>query len=126
MKAATPRSTSSAESGATPLQAFLDAHPGAVQTIAIGTAIGAGLGLGVGLGLPGRGAWYRAAVTLLFVLGFALAGALVAAAFVLPRPNRAARHTKPDWQARVDEKMTKGSSSPTPRRVAGTGKGSKG
>jgi hypothetical protein len=121
---AAPGSTSPAESGATPVESFIRSNPGAVKAVAIGAAIGAGLGLGIGIGLPGRGASYRAAVTLLIVLGFALAGALVAAAVAI-RPARRATHAKkPGWQKRVDAKVREGTSSPIPRRAASRGKGS--
>jgi hypothetical protein len=123
---AAPGSQSPAESGASPLEAFLRAHPAMVKTIAIGAAVGAGLGLGLGLGLPGRGASHRAAVTLLMMLGFALAGALVAAAIATHRPRGALRVKRPGWQRRVDAKMKEGSSSPVPRRAASSGKGSSG
>jgi uncharacterized protein (DUF58 family) len=123
---AAPGSTSPAESGTDPVKAFTREHPGAVEAVAIGAAIGAGLGLGIGLGLPGRGASYRAAVTLLILLGFALAGALVAAAIVIRPPRRTTHAKRPGWQKRVDAKVKEGTSSPVPRRATNRGKGSSG
>jgi hypothetical protein len=123
---AVPGSTSPAESGTAPIDTFVRAHPGAVKAIAIGTGIGACLGLGVGLGLPGRGASYQAAVTVLIVLGFALVGALIAAGVAIAAPSQAAHTKKPDWQKRMDAKMKEGTSSSVPRRVKDPGTRSSG
>lgn len=88
MKDAAKRSPSAVESDINPLQAFSTAHPGVARTIAWGTGLGAAVGIGLGLILPGRGAWYRAAVTLLVALGCALIGGLIAGARAIPRTRR--------------------------------------
>jgi Flp pilus assembly protein protease CpaA len=105
------------ESNANPLQAFLAVHPGAAWTIAKGVGIGASVGIGIGLALPGWGAWYRAAVTLLFALGCALIGGLIAGAIAIPRRRRI-EPLKADWAVKVDTKMKSRTSNPVPRRVS--------
>ncbi|MBN2176555.1 MAG: hypothetical protein JW722_02750 [Demequinaceae bacterium] len=118
MKDAAKRSASPVESNPNPLLAFSVAHPGAIWTIAKGAGIGAAVGLGVGLGLPGRGAFHRAAVALLFALAIALIGGLIAAARAIPHDHGGVEPEKEDWAAKVEAKMKSGSSNPVPRRVA--------
>ena len=104
-------------SGANPLSTFHKEHPKAAWTIAKGAGIGAALGIGVGLALPGRGAGFRAAVTLLVLLGFALIGALIAASRAIPRQKPGASPRELEWLAKVEARMKSGSSSPVPRRI---------
>ena len=100
-----------------PLEAFALAHPGAIRAIAIWTAAGAAVGIGIGVALPGRGAWYRAAVALLTGLGCALIGGLIAGVGIIPS-KRHAVHANPAWTEKVDAKMKADASSPVPRRVS--------
>jgi hypothetical protein len=115
VKDAAKRSPSAVESDDNPLQAFLAAHPGVAWTIAKGVGIGAGVGIGIGLALPGRGAWYRAGVTLLIALGCALLGGSIAGAIAMPPWRRIELHM-PNWAAKVDTAMKSGASESAPRR----------